>query len=280
MTTPGNKIVHCDGCYNLFASKTFKSVFAKASSDFYELDTKLNQANEKLIETNESVAEIEEKIFCIQVLLEKFINDINNNSINRSGPEQDGSNSESSVNEIPNAVTDNLQDRIKRKNRAVLFNVPCYEEDKENLMLGGYSDYDFIVELMQESGLKFKPKECFRVLSGCNADSPRPPLIIEFGSEYHKYKFLIQCRNLINEFKEADVQLTRSRPCGLGRMSLTKSHWINSLSVAPDRTYADRKLYKELKLEMIARNTELENKGETETFWIIKDLSLELIKKN
>ena len=115
LTTPGNKIVHCDGCYNLLASKTFKSVFAKASSDFYELDTKLNQANEKLIKTNESVAEIEEKICSIQVLLEKFINDINNNSINRSCSDQDGSNSESSVNEIPKAVTDNLQDRIKRK---------------------------------------------------------------------------------------------------------------------------------------------------------------------
>ena len=281
LTNPGNKIVHCDNCYNLLASKAFKSVIAKASSDFYDLEVKVNQTNDKLVENSEAVANIEEKICSIQLLLEKFISDVNNNSsINRSSPVEEGNNVDTvvpSVIEIPKAELDNLQDRLRRKNRAVIFNVPCYEDDKNECLIKDVSDYDLIVDLMQNGGLNFEPKECFRVMSGSNAESSRPPLIVEFHSEYQKFKFMSNCRGLINEFKEANQHLRV--PTQHRRFTISKPHWINSVSIAHDRSYADRKLYKVLKEEMIVRNNELEIRGETETYWIIRNLKLCLTEK-
>ena len=52
------------------------------------------------------------------------------------------------------------------------------------------------------SNINFKPKYCFRVLSGKNANIPRPPLIVDFFTESHKYEFLSRCRGLIKEFKD------------------------------------------------------------------------------
>ena len=280
LTNPGNKIVHCDNCYNFLASKAFKSVIARASSDFYDLEVKVNQTNDKLVKNSEAVADIEDKICNIQLLLEKFINDINNNcSINRSNPVQESNNvvTVDSVSEISKAESDNLQDRLRRKNRAVIFNVPCYEEDKNECLIKGVSDYDLIVNLMQHGGLKFEPKECFRVMSGSNAESSRPPLIVEFHSEYQKFKFLSNCRGLINEFKEVNQHLRV--PTNHRRFTYSTPHWINSVSIAHDRTYADRKLYKELKEVMIQRNNELDIRGETEAFWTIRKLKLCLIEK-
>ena len=280
VSNPGNKIVHCEDCYKLLASKTFRSIVAKVRSELHDFDVKLQDTNEKLIETDQIVTDIEKQINDIQLLLEKCNKDINNNHSFQIHDEIDV---EQTGCRIPKAVLDNVQDRLKRTKRVVLFNVPYYEEDKEEEVIGGISDYELIVHLMKRSGLWFEPIECFRVLNGRNADSPRPPLIVEFSTENHKYTFLRRCRARIDEFKSCKSSLQREHGDEYLVMHYGRKpswDWMCSLAIAPDRTYADRKLYKALKEQMIARNSELENSGKFETKWIIKDLSLQLIKNN
>ena len=63
-------------------------------------------------------------------------------------------------------------------------------------------DLDLVIDIIQHSNINFKPKCCFRVLSGKNANIPRPPLMVDFFTESHKYEFLSPCRGLIKEFKD------------------------------------------------------------------------------
>ena len=89
---------------------------------------------------------------------------------------------------------------------------------------------------MHHANLNFKPKGCFRVLSGRNANVPRPPLIVDFPTEYHKRKFLSQCIGTIKEFKDSNELMIY---CS-GRRRYGRPHWINSIFIAPDRSFEDR----------------------------------------
>ena len=108
---------------------------------------------------------------------------------------------------------------------------------------------------MEHSNINFKPKYCFRVLSGKNANILMPPLIVDFFTEFHKYVFLSQCRGLIKEFKDTGESLIYA--CG----NVKDKHWINYVTMAPDRSYTERKTYKDLKEQALAMNSDLIEKG-------------------
>ena len=278
VTDLGNRVYHCESCFRLLGTKIFKKWFIKASAELHEFDIQLQQTNEKLLQTigktNESASDLEKQICEIQILLEKC-----NQEIIKFNSEQVTVDVEQSVNvrENPEQKSKNVQDRIKRKTRAVIFNVPYYDDDKGLKLVGDFTDFELILDLLSHSNIRFKPKGCFRVLSRNNNNNPRPPLIVEFHTEYQKYEFLIKCREIITAFNESKVYLQGS--WGVNGARIRTDHWIGSLSIAPDRTYADRQMYKVLKEQMIAQNNELVTNGNTEEKWIISNLSLRLIRK-
>ena len=234
--------------------------------DFKRMDDKLLQISEKLTENNETVSKLENKISKFQMQLEKFSQDVNRNFVQGV---KDGQRVHS---EIPEQLSPNVRERKKRKTRIVLFNVSYKEKDMEDKLIEGLTDFDLVLDLMQNSNLNFQPKFCFRVLSENNADIQRPPLIIDFFTVSHKYKFMTECRSLIREFRDNGMRLIKNT-----RPRIGVSHWINDVTMAADRSYADRNTYKVLKELMIARNGELLENGTIDKIWIIKDLTLCLI---
>ena len=130
--------------------------------------------------------------------------------------------------------------------------MPFSESDK-GYYLDGYNDFDLVVGLMTFANLKFKPKGCFRVLCGKNANNPKPPLIVDFATEYHRNQFLIQCRAIINEFEDMDAICCR----------ITRTpHWIRSISIAPDRSFEDRQRHKALNEQLTDTNNESVKAGQ------------------
>ena len=91
--------------------------------------------------------------------------------------------------------------------------------------------------------------------------TPRPPLIVDFPTKYHKQKFLTQCRSIIKEFKDSEMWLEIYYS---PRTKTVCDHWINFVSMATDRSFEDRQKYKALKVQLVERNIELINEGITD----------------
>ena len=174
--------------------------------------------------------------------------------------------------EIPIHVSKNVRSRVKRQNRAVLFNVPFNDDDKDPY-LDGFTDFDLVVNLMFHANLDFKPKGCFRVLSGKNANDPRPPLVVVFPTLSHKQEFLSRCIGTINEIKETNTHMVRGV-----LFHYAKAQWISKISIASDRTFDDRQRFKYLKEQLTARNSDLVKEGITDKIWTIRDLSFRLVE--
>ena len=94
--------------------------------------------------------------------LEKYNQDVNGNSIQGVNDRQlvYGVISEHCRKE----ASFNVWERIKRRTRLVLFNVPYNEEDKKDKFIRGFTDFGLVVDLMYHSVLNFQPKYCFSVV--------------------------------------------------------------------------------------------------------------------
>ena len=107
-----------------------------------------------------------------------------------------------------------------------------------------------------------------------NAYVTRPPLIVDFPTKYHKQEFLTQCRSVIKEFKDSNTYIYFGN-----RVRCRITHWINQLSIAPDRSFEDRQKYKALKVQLVERNNELIYDGIADKERITNNLELKLIQK-
>ena len=138
-----------------------------------KLEEKLLQITKNLTDTNLSAINLEKKISDIQIQLENFNQNVNGNAFRSENNRQ---RVQSEIPEHCSEVSFNVQERIKRKTRIVLFNVPYNDEDKEQTFIEGFTDLYLVVDLMYHSGLNFQPKYCFRVLSGKKCRYPKTSL--------------------------------------------------------------------------------------------------------
>ena len=122
----------------------------------------------------------------------------------------------------------------------------------------GMDDKNFIQEVSKELNLGLdenKIKKSFRINARNIPSDKSKPLNIELLQIKDKVKILSQ------ETKEKIANLPLH----------SKFHGVKFF---PDRPYKHRKKYKELKLEMDARNSELASKNLNTLMWKIKNISL------
>ena len=134
-----------------------------------------------------------------------------------------------------------------RRKRLVFIGVPKEMDDKT-----------FINELSEELNLGLEEssiKKTFRIKARSVPAGNSPPLNVEFRYAKDRSNILNQC--------------TRDKIANLPPLS--KFHDVKFF---PDRPYKHRKRYKELKLEMDARNLELLDRNVRTLKWTIKNMSL------
>ena len=106
---------------------------------------------------------------------------------------------------------------------------------------------------------EIKIKKIFRINSKSNNDRLAPPINIEFYSMRDKFK-------LFNNSTREKLK------------DLCNGHLYEHVKIAPDRSFKERQIYKQLRNEMDKRNEDLMYSGIADQMWIIRRMSLEKVQ--
>ena len=138
----------------------------------------------------------------------------------------------------------------KCSKKIVIFGLPESDNDEDD-------DITRISELASALNISdFNVTKTFHIKS--NSTHPHP-LNIQFRYEYQKQLFLNKdIREKLNTF--------------------TQEQEFHGLSILPDRTFKERAEYRRLKVIMLERNSQLEDKGICDKKWIIRSLNLQKVK--
>ena len=239
------RIFQCNKCTVLLQSRVFRDFYDGIGDDFSRLEAKNQQVSKDVSLTEEKIINLEKQLLELNKILnncvdasDKLEESIHNKSVIESP--------DSSINESVDDLSGTYEDKYEktiRQNRVVMFEVPLGTADPDDSDDFSYVSY-LIRKINKANGRVIR---WFRVLSGKNASSRNPPLIIELGSWQEKKSFLKQCRD------------------------------FSPYNAAPDISYKDRQKYKILKDERNIRNSELQNRGIDSEKWIIRKLKLTLI---
>ena len=140
----------------------------------------------------------------------------------------------------------NTNDYLKRRNRIVLFNLPNTDNTCDNEMFNSLAS-----ELNMHD---ISVKKMFRINSKSGKINGLP-LNVEFCNFEDKCRFISKYNRLLIK-------------------SLPISSQFHGVSVAPDRSFEERKDYRKLRHIMDIHNNELRSKGILNKRWIIKDMQL------
>lgn len=147
-----------------------------------------------------------------------------------------------------------------RRNRIVIFDMPNFDDDAKAVR-------KFIKFLTAE---EIKIKKIFRLNSKPSTDEVAPPLNVEFYSMEDKMKILKKNKIWNERTREPGYFNYVSKYC--------PSFVYRHVKTAPDRSFGERQKYRQLRVIMDQRNSELNYHGIANEKWIIKKMCLEKVQ--